>query len=220
MIRHLLIDLDDTLYPASSPMSNAINIRIVEFLAHYFGISVEAAELKRKEKLRKYGATLEWLQKEHNFTAAKEYFEFVHPESELSEISFDPGLRPLLQSLKLPMTVLTNGSYMHALRVLKFLNVDDLFLGIYDVLKNNLHGKPSPDAYMNALHSEGFTPDETLFVDDNPQYIEGYTRLGGRAVLVTQNEQSIHLLPDIPNIPTIYGLKSLLENTPEFFRTE
>ena len=46
-IKHLLFDLDDTLYPSSSNMNAGINRRMMECVADFFNCSIEEAkELK------------------------------------------------------------------------------------------------------------------------------------------------------------------------------
>jgi putative hydrolase of the HAD superfamily len=208
MVRYLLFDLDDTLYPPSASMGAAIDRRMVEFVSRYLGLGPGEAALRRREALTRHGTTLEWLQKEHGFSDAEGYFEHVHPEGELSELSFDPGLRPFLLSLDRPMAVLTNGPMPHAARVLRFLNIDDIFLGVYDVLYNKLKGKPHPEAYLGALKASGFNIEETIFFDDSPKYIEGFRALGGRGVLVGGKEA---LDPQTPRADSIYGIREFLD---------
>lgn len=82
------------------------------------------------------------------------------------------------------MTILTNAPLCHAQRVLEFLNVADLFVGIHDIQRNGFKGKPYPDAYRQALSTSGFTLEETVFFDDHKKYTKGYQDLGGQAVLI------------------------------------
>ena len=43
-IKHLLFDLDDTLYPSSSNMNAGINRRMMECVADFFNCSIEEAK--------------------------------------------------------------------------------------------------------------------------------------------------------------------------------
>jgi putative hydrolase of the HAD superfamily len=198
-----MFDLDDTLYPPSAAMNRGMHERMISFTASFLGIPQEEAERKRGGRHARYGTTLEWLQGEYHIEDIKGYFSWVHPPSEISEIQRDPKLRPFLSSLKLPMTILTNGPLDHAVRVLEFLNVADLFGEIWDIDRNNLRGKPHKSAYRNALHASGFTMEETLFFDDNPSYVEGWEKLGGRGVLVSGREDYRRLLPNTPWVSTV-----------------
>jgi putative hydrolase of the HAD superfamily len=211
MIRHLLFDLDDTLYPPSSGAGKKITGRMVSYIARCLEVSEEEAARIRRERMPFFGTTLEWLQTEYQFAETDAYFDWVHPESEITDVPLDPRLRPFLRSLNLPMTILTNGPMSHAVRVLERLQVADLFPGIYDICRNNLLGKPHENSYMNALNSEGFTIEETVFFDDNPKYVAGYEKLGGRAVLVSSREKNIALLPRTPHVGSVYEIRGWLE---------
>ncbi|MDR0388767.1 MAG: HAD-IA family hydrolase [Spirochaetaceae bacterium] len=204
---YLLFDLDDTLYPPSASMGAAIERRMIEFTASHLGIDRDAAASMRRKELAKYGTTMEWLQTEHGLSDTDGYFEYIHPESELAELSFDPELRPFLLSLDLPMSVLTNGPMPHAARVLKFLNIDDIFTGVYDILYNKLKGKPHPESYRGALKASGFNIEETVFFDDSPKYVEGFRALGGKGVLVGDREA---LDPKTPRVDSIYKIREYL----------
>jgi putative hydrolase of the HAD superfamily len=204
MIQYLLFDLDDTLYPFSSAMGPGITGRMISFVARHLNIDAGEAAARRKRGLALYGTTLEWLLEEHHVDASA-FLDYVHPESELSELSFDPELRPFLLSLGLPLAVLTNSPMVHALRVLRFFKIEDVFTGIYDIMFNKLKGKPHASAYHNAVHAAGFSIEETAFFDDSPRYVAGFCALGGKGALVGAHEAD-----GLPRIESIYGVKEFL----------
>lgn len=123
---------------------------------------------------------------EYGFSDTEAYFRFIHPDEEIDEVEFDPDLRPLLKDLSTAyhLSVLTNAPAIHYERILKHLRIFDLFDGIYGIEENKLHGKPEASSYLNAVRDKGFTVENTLFLDDLPKYIKGYTALGGKAVLI------------------------------------
>jgi putative hydrolase of the HAD superfamily len=205
-----MFDLDDTLYPSAAAMNRGMHERMISFTADLLGVPSGEAEKIRRKKLETYGTTLEWLQAEHHFTDSEAFFEWVHPAGEIAEIQADPHLRPFLLSLKLPMSILTNGPMDHAERVLEFLNVADLFGPIWDINRANLRGKPHKSAYTDALAASGFTIEETLFFDDNPFYVEGWEKLGGRGILVSPREDYRRLLPNTPWVNSIYEISPFL----------
>ena len=133
-IKHLLFDLDNTLYPSTAAMDQGITRRMIGFVADFLGLDFQQATERRIQRLPFYGTTLEWLKTEHGLTDIGAYFNAVHPPEEIEELNPDPNLRPLLQSLELPMTILTNAPLCHAQRILEFLNVADLFTSIHAVL--------------------------------------------------------------------------------------
>ena len=173
---------------------------------------MEQAIEKRKISLPAYGTTLEWLKKEHNLQDEQSYFEAIHPENETKELEPDPNLRNYLISLKFPMTVLTNAPLAHAERVLKFFNIQDLFLGIFDLTYHKGLGKPHAQCFTKTLDAVGYSVKNTLFVDDHIKYVRGYKAIGGKAVLVDEagTKKDIAKKENFGHIHSIYELKDFL----------
>ena len=213
MIGHLLFDIDNTLYSASNLMERRISERMFQFIADFLSVPLEEAIELQRARRRNYGTTLEWLECEYHFRDRNTYFEAVHPASEISELQPDPNLRDFLLSLQLPMTVLTNAPMSHAERVLKFFNISDLFLGIFDISYNQGKGKPQPEAFTKPLAAVHKTVEETLFLDDCPAYVQGFVKIGGRSILIDEKERCTDFTKasGIPSIKSIYELPLLLE---------
>ena len=186
MIKALLLDLDNTLYPESAELDKEFSRRIKAFVADFLGVSVEEAAALRERNLLRFGTTLEWLKKDCGLADEDVFFSAIHPECEAAEVPEDPALRPFLLSLNLPLILLTNSPRIHAERILKRLNVLDLFSCVYDLTWNGGIGKPSPSSFINSLSDAGFTPKDALFVDDNIRYVLGYREVGGIPVLVDE----------------------------------
>lgn len=184
-ITHLIFDLDNTLYTSKSSMDRGITKRMMGEVARFLGVSCEAAAAIRRENISKYSTTLEWL-----ITLGlpsdrvEPYFKAVHPDSEISEVPPDGALRSYIASIKLPKCILTNAPREHAQRVLKALNLTDLFPIIIDIRKTKLLGKPYPQAFKVALDALGAEVSNTLFIDDMTKYTDGFCALGGTSVLV------------------------------------
>lgn len=214
MIGHLLFDIDNTLYSASNLMERRISERMFQFIADFLSVPLEEAIELQRARRRNYGTTLEWLECEYHFRDRNTYFEAVHPASEISELQPDPNLRDFLLSLQLPMTVLTNAPMSHAERVLKFFNISDLFLGIFDISYNQGKGKPQPEAFTKPLAAVHKTVEETLFLDDCPAYVQGFIKIGGRSVLIDEKERCTDFTKTsgIPSIKSIYELPALLKH--------
>ena len=212
MIENLIFDLDDTLYPHSSKMGRSIYERIVSYSARFFGKTFGEIEKLRETELRKHVSTLAWM-KAHGFSNEEDYFAWVHPESEISDLEFDPKLRPFLESLPMPKVILTNSPSEHAEHVLNFLGIRDLFCEtISDIRRNSLLGKPSECSYRDALSIVGGTVEDTLFLDDYPPYALGFARIGGSAVIVggAECEVPANLSGKVRRIASVYDLPELL----------
>lgn len=182
-VTHLMFDLDSTLYAPTAGITSGFLDRTLAFVSEFFHISREEAREKRLSNLPNFSTTLEWLQSE-GLADVERYLEYMHPESEANELDADMNLRPLLASIDTPKSILTNSPHEHADRVLKKLNVADLFESICDIRDCRFKGKPYEGAYRAALEKCGGTIADTLFFDDQFKYVDGYAALGGVAVLV------------------------------------
>ena len=180
---HLLFDMDNTLYPASSAMDKGITRRMLECVADFFHCTMDEAIALRSERIVHYSTTLEWLRSE-GLTDVEGFLAHVHPSNEAEELPPQPGLRDFLISLNMPMSILTNAPHEHADTVLEKLGIADLFEAVTDIRDAGFNGKPYPDSYMAALKKVGATIENTLFLDDMQKYTDGWVALGGTAVLI------------------------------------
>jgi putative hydrolase of the HAD superfamily len=208
MVRFVLFDLDNTLYPESSGMDRDITRRMIEYVARYLGMTAEEARQYRHERAKKFGTTLEWLKVEHGFSDTEAYFAAVHPEGEEYCIAYDPELPRFLDALTQRKAVLTNSPMEHAGRVLTKLGVADRFEAVYDIRFNGLRGKPHPEAYRRACEASGVGIEETLFVDDMPKYVRGFLELGGRSVLIDEADRFAG--EGLPRIRSLAELPAIL----------
>ena len=181
--KHLLFDMDNTLYPASSDMDKGITRRMLECVADFFHCDMEKATQLRAERIVHYSTTLEWLRAE-GMKDIEGFLTHVHPDNEADELQPQPKLREFLISLNMPMSILTNAPHEHADRVLGKLGVADLFEAVTDIRDAGFNGKPYPDSYMAALRKVGANLEETLFLDDMQKYTDGWVALGGTSVLI------------------------------------
>lgn len=205
MIKYLLFDLDNTLYSARYGLEEAAGRRIIAFIARYLNLAPEAALLERRRGMGEYGTSLEWLMAEKGFTDIEAYYAAVHPQGEEASLEPDPALGAFLKGLPLPRAILTNAPMEHALRILDKLQIRDCFTHIFDMRWNSFVGKPSPLAFTRALDALGTSPQETLFVDDFPLYVDGYRALGGPGVLLDElNQYPDYPPPRIQDIREVY----------------
>lgn len=190
MIRHILFDLDNTLYSARYGLENEVSRRVLEYTISWLGLPFEEGKRLWKEGYRKYGTTVEWLMQEKSFTAFNEYQTYIHPENEADPLLPNPELRRFLESLSCPCSILTNSPRFHADRILKKLELEGVFKNIFDIIGNGFEGKPKASVFFRTLNALELPPEEVLFIDDMPRYVEGYLALGGRGLLL--DEMGIH----------------------------
>jgi len=57
--------------------------------------------------------------------------------------------------------------------------------------------KPNTDIFMDVLHSNNLNAQETLFIDDSPQHIEGALKTGIQAKLLAKNMEVEELVAEL-----------------------
>jgi len=209
MIRHVLFDVDNTLYSARYGLEDAVSRRVREFVLSWLALPVDEGERLWKEGYMRHGTSIEWLMKERGFTAFDEYQTYIHPEDEVDTLLPDPELRPFLESLPCPCSILTNSPRFHADRVIEKMELEGVFYKVFDLVGLGLEGKPKASAFRQALNALELTPEEVLFVDDIPRYVEGYLAIGGRGLLL--DELDIHKNYPHERIKSLWELTRFLD---------
>jgi putative hydrolase of the HAD superfamily len=204
MLKYLLFDLDNTLYSCRHGLEDNVRRRMLEFTAAFLGVSPEEVWRQRMAYRRQYGTTLEWLMSEKGFTDVEAYLAAVHPQDEADALPPDPELGAFLEHIPVPKAILTNSPEEHAGLILGKLGITDLFTHIFDIRQTAFKGKPRPEAFNHALGILGVSPPEVLFIDDHPDYVRGFLALGGKGLLLDENNAH----NDYPH-PRIRNLREL-----------
>jgi putative hydrolase of the HAD superfamily len=208
MLRHLLLDLDDTLYPSSTGLWHAIGERINLYMVERLGLDPAEAPALRHRYFDAFGTTLNGLR--HDFHIdPDDYLAFVHDLPLDHYLRPDPALNAMLARLPLAKTTFTNADAAHARRVLECLGVARHFTRIVDIHALDFVNKPEPGAYTRALELIGAQAAECVFVDDSRRNLLPARALGMLTVLVGQARGPA---PDGVDyaIPTVLGLERIL----------
>jgi len=201
-----LVDVDDTLYPASSGIWEKIGDRIELFIHDRLGLTWDEVPALRRELFRTYGTTMRGLVMNYAIDP-EDYLAFVHavPVEEL--IAPDPQLRAVLASFPQNKIIFTNADERHARRVLRTLQLEPLFSQVIDILQVKPFCKPQPEAYLLALKLSGETrPQNCLVIDDAQRNLLAAAALGFRTVLVGQEmaEPGIDFtIPSLKELPRV-----------------
>jgi putative hydrolase of the HAD superfamily len=210
---YLLFDLDETLYPASCGLMQAVSERMTAFVAEYLGLpEAQAVELRRGLSLR-YGTTLTGLMREHGLMDPERYLAYTHDVDVERILPRDPRLAPALRAIPLPKSVLTNSPLEHALRVLEHLEIRGLFERIFDIRFNGLAGKPDAAVYPRVLEELGRRSEEVLLIDNRLDYLQAFRALGGRVLLINERggcapagePGEVPCLRDVKELPAFLG---------------
>ena len=207
-IDHILLDLDNTVYPASSPLQDEIGRRMTDYVARLLAVSEEDALRIRRRYLRRYGTTLAGLLAGNHRVDVDRYLKACHPERVESFLEKDPLLRESLEAVSPPLSILTNSPIEHAGRVLRCLGIEDLFENVFDIRFNRFQGKPSPAVFDRVLTHLSLEPSAVLFVDDFPVHLISYRGMGGLVLLV--DEVGKHADCGLPSIRYIRELPDYL----------
>jgi putative hydrolase of the HAD superfamily len=206
MLRYALFDLDDTLYPSSTGLWDAIGDRINRYMIERVGLDPAEVTERRHRYLDAFGTTLNGLR--HDFGIDPEdYLVFVHDLPLERYLQSDPALNAMLARLPLTKAVFTNSDVPHTRRVLERLGVARHFKQIIDIHALGFVNKPEPAAYARALELLSAKPAECVFVEDSRRNLLPARALGMLTVLVGNAPSSDGV--DFV-IPSVLGLERIL----------
>ena len=191
MIRVLLFDLDDTLYPRSAGIMIEIRRLIMDYIQTRHELSAEESDTLRARYLHAYGTTMRGLQANHGIDP-DDYLEHVHAIPLHEFLQPNAELDAVLDTLPQEMIVFTNASREHAERVLEVLGIRRHFSRIVDVRDMAYESKPQPSAYRRICQLLGVSPEECLLVEDNVRNLCPAKEIGMSTVLVGDSSQAHH----------------------------
>ena len=183
MIRCILFDLDDTLYPQQSGVMDRIRERMLCYLRSRLNLSLDEADALRRHYFQTYGTTMRGLQINYQIDT-EEYLAYVHNIPLQEYLGANARLDSVLASIPETKVVFTNSSREHATRVLDLLGVRHHFERIIDVRDVGYESKPQPTAYQLACDLLGVRPEECVLIDDNTRNLHPAKALGMTTVLI------------------------------------
>lgn len=196
----LYFDLDDTLYPPSSGLWDAIRDRMNEYMQRLIDLPLPEIVNLRQSYLEQYGTTLRGLQA-HYDVDVDEYLDFVHDLPLEKYIQPDPYLRSILIGLPQTRWIFTNSDGNHAQRVLNILGINDCFEGIIDIRAVDFVCKPDKIAYQRALaYTFDDDPTRCVIFDDALRNLYPARELGFFTVLVGKNGLEASVDRTIPSL--------------------
>ena len=181
--QHLILDLDETLYPRRTGLMGEIGRRMLLYLTSRMGFTSDEAADIRKRFFVRYGTTLRGLQVEYQVDA-DEYLQFVHAVPLQNYIVPDPALEAMLARIPLPKSIFTNADAFHARRVMERLGVTHHFPVVVDIHAVDFHCKPEPEAYRRLLSILGATGPACILVEDMARNLRPAREFGMTTVLV------------------------------------
>jgi putative hydrolase of the HAD superfamily len=184
----VFFDLDDTLYPSSTGLWQAIKERMTLYMRECMGIAENEVPVLREQYFKMYGTTLRGLQARHNVDV-EDYLAFVHNLPLQQYLKPNPTQREIIASLPSRKLIFTNADVPHARRVLAALQLDDLFDDIVDVNAVSPYCKPMPQSFAIAqeLANEP-DPRKCVVIDDLPRTTRAALEAGMASILYGTDE--------------------------------
>lgn len=174
----LLFDLDDTLYPSTTGIWQAIGVRMDEFIVTNLGIDKQNVQQLRDNLWHEYGTTLRGLKIRYDIDEL-EFLDYVHDIPIENYLRNDEMLMRTLSLYDERKVIFTNANQGHAKRVIAALGLDGTFEQIIDILQISPYCKPFPEAYARAQElAQIQNPEECIVIDDAPRNLETAHRLG------------------------------------------
>lgn len=183
MLKCLLFDLDNTLYPRSLGIFDQVVERIRNYMEVRMGFKKELARELRQEYIRKYGSTLRGLMIHYNLNA-EDYLEYVHDVGVEEKLALNPALAALLESIPLEKAIFTSGHRPYAQKILRCLGVEPYFSRIFDITFTRYIPKPNPEPYRQILEFLSMDGENCLMIEDLAANLKPAKELGMTTVLL------------------------------------
>jgi HAD superfamily hydrolase (TIGR01509 family) len=165
-IKHLLFDNDGTI----------VDSEIIAQRAMLDLLAVHGLHMSEKEYSHRFPGLLDrdilhLLQRDHGFQMPEGFTKQLH-EAHIhgfnNSLRAIPGMTSLFRRLKVPKSMVSNGSVRHVERCLKKVRLLTAVDGHIISAEHVEKPKPHPDVYLYALDKIGLKPHHTVVVEDSP----------------------------------------------------
>ena len=204
----LFFDLDDTLYPSSTGLWQAIKSRMNLYMLERLGLPEKEIPILREQYFKMYGTTLRGLEERHKVDK-DDFLAFVHNLPLRNYLTPNPLLREVIASLPTRNLIFTNADVPHARRVLAALELDDLFDTIVDVNAVTPYCKPMPESFAIAMDlADEPDPRRCVMIDDLPRTTRAALNVGMASLLYGSKEpteDASGVFTDWKHLPILLG---------------
>ncbi len=181
MIRYILFDLDDTLYPTSAGMMHEISARMSAWMITRLGVPADDVDRQRQDYWARYGTTLRGLYIERQIDP-QDFLDYVHDVRVEKYLQADARLDALLARLPQTKTIFTNAPADYARRVLRVVGIEQHFAEIFDINFIAYQSKPAQTAYDKVIAALPVRAEECLIVEDTARNLVPAKKLGMKTV--------------------------------------
>jgi putative hydrolase of the HAD superfamily len=215
MIKHILFDLDDTLYATSLGMMHEISARMNEYMITRVGIAPDDVTRARKDYWERYGTTLRGLYIERQIDP-QDFLRFVHDVRIENYLRADARLDAMLTELPQSKAVFTNAPGDYARRVLRALGVAKHFGEIYDINFIEYQSKPTAFAYDKVIAALPVRADVCAMIDDTARNLLPAKQRGMRTIWLTSDGKDGNVEGVDAIVETVYDVARTVQDLDGF----
>lgn len=212
-------DIDNCLYKRSTPIHDMMQVKIHSYFKDSLELNDDDAHELHMNYYKTYGLAIEGLVRNHQVDAL-DYNSKVDDSLDLqSVLHYDQHLRDTLITLKEThkfdyFWLVTNAYKNHALRVISFLGVGDLFDGLTfcDYAKFPIICKPMKQYFYNCFKltqidwNDPITMQKQYFVDDSELNVKSAYDLGiGHVIHYVEKESDLEHIKQKHDFEKYYG---------------
>ncbi len=202
----MFFDLDDTLYPFTSGVWNAVADKMNLYMIEILGFDRTEVPVLREKLFRKYGTTLRGLKTEYNINE-NDFLQYVHDIPLEQYLHPNKDLGDILSLYSERKVIFTNASHDHAQRVIRVLGLEGVFDQIIDITQISPWCKPFPEAFTKAFEIAGvIEPANCVLLDDSPRNLLAARQFGVYTIQVGSEFRSdgadaaVISLLDLPSV--------------------
>lgn len=159
-----VFDLDETLYPPTTPLFPQIEARMNDWIRDFLGVDAAQANELRSKWWVDHGTSLMGLMQDHDADPVP-FLEDVH-DIDFSVLAPDPDLREAITALPGRKIIFTNGTTPYAHNVLAARGLTDLWDAVHGVEHAGYISKPAQLAYDRVFARDGLTPARAAMFED------------------------------------------------------
>jgi putative hydrolase of the HAD superfamily len=189
-IRHVLFDLDETLYTDTTGLFVEVGERIERWTAQALGVSREEAQRLRRVYYQAYGTMMAGLLRDHPDVDIDDYLDYVHDVDVSRYLKPNRELGKMLVELPVPKSIFTNSISDWVERVTRQLGIRDCFSHVFDVRAMDYRCKPNSHVYTRVLERLQLPAHACVMLDDQVSYLRGAARIGMRTILVRGDSEA------------------------------
>lgn len=183
-----LFDLDNTLYPLDSGLTQLVDVRMTEVVRTLTGLPDDEADALRERYLAEHGLTLRGLMLHHGVDPLA--FNARFHDIALESLAADPALAAALARLPGRRLIFTNADDVHAERVVARLGLAGLFDDVFHIGSADFVPKPQAACFARLIEAHAVQPAAAAFFDDRAMNLAPAAALGMTTVLVGADAQA------------------------------